>query len=166
MSVFRSPSNNSNGNTFDPQGRQLSCEHLTRRVVRYEHDGSVTVIAEAFQGKRLNSPNDVAVHRDGGIWFTDPPYGGQLYEGALFKRELPTNVYRVDPGGRVDMVIPEEQVPDPNGLTFSPDFRRLYVASTGKGPGRHGARRQGRGLRVRRRHRQQGVEPASCSRTA
>jgi gluconolactonase len=135
VSVFRSPSNNSNGNTFDPQGRQLSCEHLARRVVRYEHDGSVTVIAEAFQGKRLNSPNDVAVHRDGGIWFTDPPYGGQLYEGALFKRELPTNVYRVDPGGRIDMVIAEDQVPDPNGLTFSPDFRRLYVASTGKGPG-------------------------------
>ena len=135
VSIFRSPSNNSNGNTFDPQGRQLSCEHLTHRVVRYEHDGSVTVIAEAFQGKRLNSPNDVAVHRDGGIWFTDPPYGGQLYEGALFKRELPTNVYRVDPSGRIDMVIPEEQVPDPNGLTFSPDFRRLYVASTGKGPG-------------------------------
>ena len=135
VSIFRSPSNNSNGNTFDPQGRQLSCEHLTRRVVRYEHDGSVTVIAEAFQGKRFNSPNDVAVHRDGGIWFTDPPYGGQLYEGATFKRELPTNVYRVDPGGRVDMVIPEDQVPDPNGLTFSPDFRRLYVASTGKGPG-------------------------------
>jgi gluconolactonase len=135
VSLFRNPSNNSNGNTFDPQGRQISCEHLTRRVVRYEHDGSVTVIAEAFQGKRLNSPNDVAVHRDGGIWFTDPPYGGQLYEGALFTRELPTNVYRVDPGGRVDLVIPEEQVPDPNGLTFSPDFRRLYVASTGKGPG-------------------------------
>jgi gluconolactonase len=135
VSVFRSPSNNSNGNTFDSQGRQLSCEHLTRRVVRYEHDGSVSVIAEAFQGKRFNSPNDVAVHRDGGIWFTDPPYGGQLYEGAIFKRELPTNVYRVDPGGRIDMVIPEDQVPDPNGLTFSPDFRRLYVASTGKGPG-------------------------------
>jgi gluconolactonase len=135
VAVFRSPSNNSNGNTFDSQGRQLSCEHLTRRVVRYEHDGSVTVIAEAFQGKRFNSPNDVAVHRDGGIWFTDPPYGGQLYEGAIFKRELPTNVYRVDPGGRIDMVIPEDQVPDPNGLTFSPDFRRLYVTSTGKGPG-------------------------------
>ena len=135
VSIFRTPSNNSNGNTFDPQGRQLSCEHLTRRVVRYEHDGSVTVIADAFQGKRFNSPNDVAVHRDGAIWFTDPPYGGQLYEGAMFTRELPTNVYRVDPGGRIDMVIPEEQVPDPNGLTFSPDFRRLYVASTGKGPG-------------------------------
>jgi gluconolactonase len=164
VSVFRSPSNNSNGNTFDSQGRQLSCEHLTRRVVRYEHDGSISVIAESFQGKRLNSPNDVAVHRDGSIWFTDPPYGGQLYEGApdasggpsnvsgrlnskagqpagigTFKRELPTNVYRVDPSGRIDLVITEDQVPDPNGITFSPDFKRVYIASTGKGPGDTGA---------------------------
>jgi gluconolactonase len=135
VSVFRNPSNNSNGNTFDREGRQLSCEHLARRVVRYEHDGSMTVIAESYQGKRLNSPNDVVIHQDGSIWFTDPPYGGQLYEGAVVKRELPTNVYRVDPSGRIDLVIPEEQVPDPNGLAFSPDFKRLYVASTGKGPG-------------------------------
>jgi gluconolactonase len=141
VSVFRHPSNYSNGNTFDAQGRQLSCEHATRRVVRYEHDGTMTVIAAAFQGKRLNSPNDVVVHRDGSIWFTDPPYGAQIYEGGetrTVNRELPTNVYRVDPSGRVDMVIPEEQVPDPNGLTFSPDFARLYVASTGKGPGDSG----------------------------
>ena len=164
VSIFRSPSNNSNGNTFDLEGRQLSCEHLTRRIVRYEHDGSIKIIADSFQGKRLNSPNDVAVHKDGSIWFTDPPYGGQLYEGApdasggptnpggrfnqragqpaeigTFKRELPTNVYRVDPGGRIDLVMGEEQVPDPNGITCSPDFRRLYVASTGKGPGDTGA---------------------------
>jgi gluconolactonase len=164
VTVFRSPSNNSNGNTFDSQGRQLSCEHLTRRVVRYEHDGSVTVIADSFEGKRLNSPNDVAVHADGSIWFTDPPYGGQLYEGApdasggpsnragrlnsragqpvgigTFKRELPTNVYRVDPGGRIDVVITEDQVPDPNGIAFSPDFKKVYVSSTGKGPGDSGA---------------------------
>src|SRR5215212_5733618 len=149
VSVFRRPSNNSNGNTFDPQGRQLSCEHLTRRVVRYEHDGSITIVAESYQGKRLNSPNDVAVHKDGSIWFTDPPYGGQLYEGApdaaggptnvagrfnpragqpagtgTLKRELPTNVYRVDPSGRVDVAIGEDQVPDPNGITFSPDFAK------------------------------------------
>jgi gluconolactonase len=140
VSVFRSPSNYSNGNTFDFQGRQISCEHAARRVVRYEHDGSTTIIAESYQGKKLNSPNDVVVHRDGSIWFTDPPYGAQPYEGGaslVVHRELPTNVYRVDPSasGRIDMVIPEEQVPDPNGLTFSPDFRRLYVASTGKGPG-------------------------------
>jgi gluconolactonase len=119
VSVFRMPSNNSNGNTFDFQGRQLSCEHLTRRVVRYELDGSVTVIADSYNGKRLNSPNDIVAHPDGSIWFTDPPYGGQLYEGApdapggpsnaaghlnprlgqpggfvAAKRELPTNVYR------------------------------------------------------------------------
>ncbi len=163
VSVFRSPSNNSNGNTFDQQGRQLSCEHLTRRVVRYEHDGSITIIADSFEGKRLNSPNDVAVHKDGSIWFTDPPYGGQLYEGAPdarggatnpegrfnskagqpaeignFKRELPTNVYRVDTSGQIHLVVTEEQVPDPNGVAFSPDFSRLYVASTGKGPGDKG----------------------------
>ncbi|MEN3338163.1 MAG: gluconolactonase [Acidobacteriota bacterium] len=164
VSTFRSPSNNSNGNSFDYQGRQLSCEHLTRRVVRYEHDGSVTILADLFQGKRLNSPNDVVAHTDGSVWFTDPPYGAQLYEGApdaaggptnvggrlnpragqpaeigVFKRELPTNVYRVDPSGRIDLIIGEDQVPDPNGLAFSPDFKRLYVASTGKGPGDQGA---------------------------
>jgi gluconolactonase len=142
VSVFRSPSNFSNGNTFDWQGRQISCEHAARRVVRYEHDGSTMVIAETYQGKRLNSPNDVVVHRDGAIWFTDPPYGAQIYEGGAthaVHRELPTNVYRVDTSGRIALVIPEEQVPDPNGIAFSPDFRRLYVASTGKGPGDTGA---------------------------
>jgi len=82
VSVFRMPSNNSNGNTFDFQGRQLSCEHLMRRVVRYEHDGSATIIADSYNGKRLNSPNDVVAHPDGSYWFTDPPYGGQFYEGA------------------------------------------------------------------------------------
>lgn len=160
VSVFRAPSGNSNGNSFDYQGRQLSCEHLNRRVVRYELDGSITILAENFEGKRLNSPNDVVPHPDGSYWFTDPPYGGQLYEGApdiaggpsngggrinprlgqppgigLWRRELPTNCYRIDPGGRVELVVTEEQVPDPNGLCFSPDHKRLYVASTGKGPG-------------------------------
>jgi gluconolactonase len=160
VTVFRLPSNNSNGNTFDFQGRQLSCEHLARRVVRYEHDGSISVIAEMYNGKRLNSPNDVVPHPDGSYWFTDPPYGGQLYEGApdapggpsnaagrlkprlgqavgmgLYKRELPTSVYRADPSGRVDLVASEDQVPDPNGLCFSPDYKKLYVVSTGKGPG-------------------------------
>lgn len=164
VSVFRMPSNNSNGNTFDFQGRQLSCEHLTRRVVRYELDGSVMVIADSYNGKRLNSPNDVVPHPDGSYWFTDPPYGGQLYEGAPdasggpsnapgrlrarlgqavgmgeLKRELPTNCYRVDPSGRVDLVVGEDQVPDPNGLCFSPDYKKLYVISTGKGPGDTGA---------------------------
>ncbi len=160
VSVFRMPSNNSNGNSFDFQGRQLSCEHLTRRVVRYENDGSITVLADSFEGKRLNSPNDVVPHPDGSYWFTDPPYGGQLYEGApdaaggasnqsgrlknrlgqaaeigVAKRELPTNCYRIDPSGKVDLVVTEAQVPDPNGLCFSHDYKKLYVASTGKGPG-------------------------------
>jgi gluconolactonase len=158
VTVFRMPSNNSN--TFDFQGRQLSCEHLTRRVVRYENDGSVTLIADGYHGKRLNSPNDVVPHPDGSYWFTDPPYGGQLYEGAPdasggpsntagklkprlgqalgmgeYKRELPTGVYRVDPTGKMDLVVTEAQVPDPNGLCFSPDYKKLYVISTGKGPG-------------------------------
>src|ERR1700722_6967885 len=158
VSVFRHPTNNSNGNTFDFQGRQVSCEHLSRRVVRYELDGSATVIADNYNGKRLNSPNDVVAHPDGSIWFTDPPYGGQLFEGepdapggptaghlnaklgqpAGFvggKRELPTNVYRWDPSGKLDMVVTEEQLPDPNGICFSPDYKKVYVISTGKGPG-------------------------------
>lgn len=168
VTVFRHPSNNSNGNTFDFQGRQLSCEHLTRRVVRYENDGSVTIIADSFEGKRFNSPNDVVAHPDGSYWFTDPPYGGQLYEGQAdatggpsnvngrlnprlgqppeagsMKRELPTSVYRVDPKGRVTRVVTEAQVPDPNGLAFSHDFKRLYVASTGRGPGDTGPGGQG-----------------------
>src|SRR5689334_7427154 len=163
VTVMRAPSNNSNGNSIDIQGRQLSCEHLTRRVVRYELDGSVTVLADRFDGKRLNSPNDIAPHPDGSYWFTDPPYGGQLYEGApdapggasnpqgrlkntlgqaqgmgMLKRELPTNCYRVGPDGKVDLVITEEQAPDPNGLCFSPDYKKLYVVSTGKGPGDKG----------------------------
>jgi len=160
VSVFRSPSNNTNGNTFDFQGRQLSCEHLTRRVVRYEHDGSVTIIADSYNGKRLNSPNDIVAHPDGSYWFTDPPYGGQLYEGApdaaggpsnaagrlkprlgqppeigSMKRELPNSVYRADPSGKLDLVIGQDQIPNPNGLAFSPDYKKLYVISTGRGPG-------------------------------
>src|SRR3989440_5934774 len=112
VTVFRNPSNNSNGNTFDYQGRQLSCEHLTRRVVRYEHDGTVTMIAESFNGKRLNSPNDVVPHPDGSYWFTDPPYGRSLYEGKPEPRELPTAVYHVDKSGKLTQVITEDQVPD------------------------------------------------------
>jgi gluconolactonase len=164
VSVFRMPSNNSNGNTFDFQGRQLSCEHLTRRVVRYELDGSVTVIADSYNGKRFNSPNDIVPHPDGSYWFTDPPYGGQLYEGAPdapggatnphgkvkqrvgqaaevggLKRELPTNCYRADPSGKVDLVVSEDQIQDPNGILFSPDYKKLYVISTGKGPGDTGS---------------------------
>lgn len=133
VTVFRSPSGHSNGNTFDHQGRQLSCEHGGRRVVRYEYNGDVTVIAESFKGKRLNSPNDVVVHPDGGIWFTDPPYGIRgSYEGFQAESELPNSVYRVDPGsGKIDKVT--DEIGAPNGLCFSPDYDLLYVADTGSG---------------------------------
>lgn len=157
VSVMRQPSGNSNGNTFDYQGRQLSCEHLHRRVVRYEHDGTVTVLADAHDGMPLNSPNDVIPHPDGSYWFTDPPYGAQLYEGAVdaaggqgnregrlnpragqpagvgaARQQQPTHVYRVDPAGRVGVVIDGATLPGiPNGLAFSPDHRRLYVVCAG-----------------------------------
>ena len=133
VTVFRSPSGHSNGNTFDHEGRQLSCEHGGRRVVRYEYNGDVTVIAESFKGKRLNSPNDVVVHPDGGIWFTDPPYGIRgSYEGFQAESESPNSVYRVDPkDGDIDKVT--DEIGAPNGLCFSPDYERLYVADTGSG---------------------------------
>jgi gluconolactonase len=131
VTTFRNPAGNSNGNTFDQQGRQLSCEHGGRRVVRYEPDGKVTTIAERFDGKRLSSPNDVVVHPDGGVWFTDPPYGIRGdYEGQRAEQELKEAVYRVDPqSGRVAMVT--DEVGGPNGLCFSPDYTKLYVADTG-----------------------------------
>jgi gluconolactonase len=157
VTVFRSPSNHSNGNTFDHQGRQLSCEHSGRRVVRYEHDGSVTVIADSYDGKRLNSPNDVAVHQDGSVWFSDPPYGGSLYEGMVdapggpgnpqgrlnpragqpagagsLKRELSNNVYRVDRDGKVTLVIDQDTLGSAaNGITFAPDYKKLYLVARG-----------------------------------
>ena len=156
VTVFRAASNNSNGNSFDFQGRQITCEHMTRRVVRYENDGSVTVIADAYGGKRLNSPNDLAPHPDGSVWFTDPPFGDTLYEGVPdapggqanqtgrlkshvgqaadfgnWKRELGANVYRADPSGKVEMVIGEDQLPGPNGIAFSPDYKKVYIVSAG-----------------------------------
>jgi gluconolactonase len=131
VTTFRNPAGNSNGNTFDFQGRQLSCEHGGRRVARYEPDGSVTTIAERYDGKRLNSPNDVVVHPDGGVWFTDPPYGIRGdYEGNRAESETKEAVYRVDPqSGRVALV--SDEVGGPNGLCFSPDYTKLYVADTG-----------------------------------
>src|SRR5262245_32986293 len=133
VTVFRSPSGYSNGNTFDFEGRQLSCEHGGRRVVRYEPNGTVTVVADKFQGKRLNSPNDAAVHTDGGIWFTDPNYGIRgNYEGFKAESELPMADYRADQkSGQVDKV--SDEVSGPNGICFSPDYKRLYVADTGMG---------------------------------
>ena len=129
--VFRNPAGYSNGNTFDYEGRQVSCEHGGRRVVRYEANGTVTVIADKFEGKRLNSPNDIVVHPDGGIWFTDPPYGiNGNYEGFKAEKELKEAVYRVDPkSGKIAKI--SDEVSAPNGICFSPDYKRLYVADTG-----------------------------------
>jgi gluconolactonase len=131
VSTFRNPSGYSNGNTFDYQGRQLSCEHGGRRVVRYEPDGQVTVIAERFENKRLNSPNDIVVDPNGGIWFTDPMYGiSGNYEGFKAESELPVAVYRVD--GRTGQIgKASDEFGAPNGLCFSPDYKKLYVADTG-----------------------------------
>src|SRR5882672_7565111 len=118
VSVFRNPSGNSNGNTFDYEGRQLSCEHGGRRVVRYEPTGAVTVIADKFQGKRLNSPNDIVVHPDGSVWFTDPTYGIRgNYEGFKADSELKPAVYRADPkSGQLDKIT--DECDGPNGICF------------------------------------------------
>jgi gluconolactonase len=128
-SVFRQPSNNSNGHARDRQGRLLSCEHLTRRVTRTEIDGSITVLADRFDGKRLNSPNDIVCAQDGSVWFTDPSFGiGGWYEGDAAAQELPHAVYRVAPGGELQQVIADLKAP--NGLAFSPDESELYVVES------------------------------------
>jgi len=131
ISVYREPSNFANGHTRDLEGRLISCEHGTRRVTRTELDGSITVIADSFDGKRLNSPNDVVVKSDGSIWFTDPHYGIMTnYEGYKSEQELPCHVYRVDPSnGGIEAVVTDFACP--NGLAFSPDESKLYVADTG-----------------------------------
>ena len=134
---FRFPSGNSNGNTFDFQGRQIACEHGNRRVVRYEYNGSITVLADSFEGKQFNAPNDAVVHpEDGAIWFTDPGYGSLMnYEGNKadtgsaqpFQKEA---IYRIDANsGKIEKVT--DEIFKPNGLCFSPDFKMLYVADTG-----------------------------------
>jgi len=132
LTTFRAPANFSNGNTRDREGRLVTCEHGARRVTRTEYDGAITVIADRYEGKPLNSPNDVIVASDGAIWFTDPHYGiVSDYEGTRSPQELPCNVYRVDPlSGTVRAVLTDFQCP--NGLAFSPDERRLYVADTGR----------------------------------
>ena len=131
VSVFRTPSNNTNGHTVDRQGRLVSCEHLGRRVTRTEHDGTVSVIADQIEGKRLNSPNDVVVKSDGSIWFTDPSYGILMdYEGARADSEIGAcHVYRVSPDGEIS--IAADDYVTPNGLAFSPDESLLYIADTG-----------------------------------
>jgi len=159
MTVYREPSYNSNGNTFDFEGRQVSCQDFLRRVVRWEHDGSLKVLADNYQGKPLNSPNDLAPHPDGSIWFTDPAYGDSISEGhpdaagaaknpnGLYDANigeggtgvigstgsvLPQNVYRWDPSGRLDLVVPEDDGMIPNGIAFSPDYKKVYLVRGGK----------------------------------
>ena len=132
VSTFRHPSNYSNGNTVDRQGRLVSCEHFARRVTRTEHNGSITVIADRYEGKRLNSPNDLVVKSDGSIWFTDPPYGILIdYEGERHDPEIGSNnVYRVDGAtGKLSVVC--NNFDKPNGLAFSLDEKYLYIADTG-----------------------------------
>ena len=152
ITPFRRPSYNSNGNTFDFEGRQISAQHQLRRVVRFEHDGTLTVIADSYNGQPLNSPNDIAVHKDGSIWFTDPYYGGQLAEGhpdptpgpmsdgvanprigmgmlgivGSQKQVRPPAVYRVDPSGKIDVIVEGKPGLVPNGIAFSPDYSKVY----------------------------------------
>lgn len=130
VSVFRQPSHHTNGSTFDFEGRLICCEHDTRRVVRFEHQGSMTVLADRWNGKPFNAPNDVVVHPDGGIWFTDPGYGIMgNYEGHKDQLEIKEAIYRIDPKGGLKIV--SDECHKPNGLCFSPDYRRLYLADTG-----------------------------------
>ena len=131
VGVFRAPSRHANGGTLDRQGRLVSCEHSGRRVTRTEHDGSLTVIADRFEGKRLNSPNDVVVRSDGSIWFTDPSYGiDSDYEGERAESEIGgCHVYSVDPSDGACRIVADDFV-RPNGLAFSADERRLFVADT------------------------------------
>jgi len=127
VSVHRSPSQFANGNTRDRQGRLVTCEHQARRVTRTEYDGSLTVLLDGFDGKRLNSPNDVVVKSDDSIWFTDPPFGiASDYEGDRAEPELPSNVYRID-GRTGAATVLDGEIKGPNGLAFSPDERIFYV---------------------------------------
>lgn len=131
VTVFRSPSNYSNGNSRDRQGRLVTCEHDSRRVTRTEYDGSITVLADNFQGKKFNAPNDIVVHSDGAIWFTDPGYGIMSnYEGHKAAFELPTALYRLDPKTR-ELAVIVADLDKPNGLCFSPDEKLLYLVDTG-----------------------------------
>ncbi len=125
-SVYNANSNYANGHARDRQGRLLSCEHLTRRVTRTEYDGSITVLADRYNGKKLNSPNDIVCKSDGSIWFTDPPFGiAGEWEGDKATAELPHSVYRISPEGKLDLVT--DELKGPNGLAFSPDEKKLYI---------------------------------------
>ena len=130
LSVFRQPSNHANGLARDRQGRLIACEHLTRRITRSEYDGSITVLADRFEGQHFNSPNDIVCKSDGSIWFTDPPFGiSGEWEGEKAEPELPHAVYRIDGlTGKITRVL--EDVAGPNGLCFSPDEQTLYVVES------------------------------------
>jgi gluconolactonase len=131
VSVFRSPSNFSNGNTRDGEGRLVTCEHQTRRVTRTEHDGTITVLADRYDGKRFNAPNDAIVAKDGTVWFSDPTYGiAGNYEGDKQASEQPTRVYRIDPKTGTVRVAADDLV-QPNGLAFAPDESLLYIVDSG-----------------------------------
>jgi len=136
VTPFRKPSGYANGNTRDRQGRLVTCEHGGRRVSRTEYDGRITVLMETFDGKRLNSPNDVVVRSDDSIWFTDPPFGllGD-YEGDRAAQELPANLYRLDARTGTAVVL-DGEIAGPNGLAFSPDERTLYVVESRTAPRR------------------------------
>jgi gluconolactonase len=136
VSVFRKPSGFANGNTRDCQGRLVTCEHGNRRVTRTEYNGSLTVLIDRFDGKRLNSPNDVVVKSDDSIWFTDPLFGiSTNYEGFKAEPELPTHVYRLDPvSGHAEIVA--DDIVNPNGICFSPDEQHLYIVESGVKPPR------------------------------
>ena len=139
VTVFRANSNYSNGNTRDREGRLITCEHATRRVTRTEIDGRITVVVERWQGKRLNSPNDVVVKSDGTIWFTDPVYGiSSYFEGGLAESEIGScNVFRFDPrDGSLSVVV--DDFSRPNGLAFSPDESILYIVDSGIAPDPNG----------------------------
>jgi gluconolactonase len=135
VGVFRQPAAHANGHTVDRQGRLVSCEQGTRRVTRTEHDGSITVLADRYDGKRFNSPNDVVEHSDGSIWFTDPSYGiDSDYEGHRAESEIGAcHVYRADPVTGEVRVVADDFV-RPNGLAFSADERRLYIVDTRQRP--------------------------------
>ena len=136
VTTFRQPSNHANGNTRDRQGRLVTCEHETRRITRTEYDGSITVLADRFEGMRLNSPNDIVVKSDGSIWFTDPIFGvNSNYESRKGVSELPQHVYRLEPeSGALSVVA--EGLNGPNGLAFSPDESRLYIVESLAAPSR------------------------------
>jgi gluconolactonase len=136
VSAFRKPSNNANGNTRDRQGRLVTCEHDSRRVTRTEHDGAITVLADSYNGRKLNSPNDVVVARDGSIWFTDPVFGILgYYEGHKDEPENKPAVYRLD-GKTGQLAVMADDIPGPNGLAFSPDEETLYVVASRAMPNR------------------------------